>query len=72
VYLRVSKIGRTFVFHYSLDSNIWHMVRYFSLGNLSQMKVGFSAQSPTGKGCEVVFSEIDYRQRTLKDIRNGE
>jgi uncharacterized protein len=72
VYLRVSKISRIFAFHYSLDGDYWHMARYFTLGNLSNLKIGFSAQSPTGDGCEVVFSEIDYQQRTLQDFRSGE
>jgi len=71
VYQRVSKIGRTFAFHYSLDGNYWPMARYFTLGNLSNLKIGFSSQSPTGEGCRVIFSEISYQQATLPDLRSG-
>lgn len=72
VYLRIAKMGQAFAIHYSPDANFWHLVRYFTLGNLSDLKVGFSAQSPTGTQCKAVFSEITYRQVTLTDIRNGE
>ena len=72
VYMRIARLGTTFVFHYSLDGQYWNMVRYFTLGSLENMRVGFLAQSPTGQSCNVVFSEIAYRAETLKDMRNGE
>lgn len=72
VYLRLTRLGSTFVFHYSLDGQYWNMVRYFTLGKLENMRVGFLAQSPTGQGCKVTFSEIAYRLETLKDMRSGE
>jgi regulation of enolase protein 1 (concanavalin A-like superfamily) len=72
VYLRVARIGATFAFHYSTDGRFWHMARYFSLGEPDGLKVGFSSQSPRGEKCKTVFSEIDYRPETLKDIRSGE
>ena len=48
------------------------MVRYFTLGTMDRLRVGFSAQSPTGKKCTAVFSEICYREGVLADNRNGE
>jgi regulation of enolase protein 1 (concanavalin A-like superfamily) len=72
VYLRVARIATTFVLHYSLDGRYWNMVRYFTLGTVDNLQVGFLAQSPTGQGCNVVFSEIDYQPGILKDMRNGE
>jgi len=72
VYLRVARKGQTFAFHYSVDGHYWHLVRYFSLGKLDSLRVGFSSQSPTGKGCQTVFSEMRYQQGTLQDIRSGE
>ena len=71
VYQRVSKMGRAFAFHYSLDGNYWHMVRHFTLGDLSNLKIGFSSQSPTGEGCQAIFSEISYQPETLPDLRSG-
>lgn len=72
VYLRMAVTPQAIAFHYSLDGDYWHFVRYFSLGKLSALQVGFSAQSPTGPGCRAVFSEIRYRAGVLKNTRNGE
>jgi regulation of enolase protein 1 (concanavalin A-like superfamily) len=72
VYLRVHKRGEVFAFHYSLDGHYWHFVRYFTLGDQGQLRMGFSAQSPTGQGCEVDFSEIRYSPGILSDLRSGE
>jgi hypothetical protein len=46
--------------------------KYFSLGRLDYPKAGFASQSPTGKNCTSVFSDIIYRPGALKDRRNGE
>ncbi len=72
VFLRIARNAQTFAFHYSLNGRYWHMVRYFTLGQLGALRVGFSAQSPTGQQCRAVFSEIAYRVGTLADNRNGE
>lgn len=71
VYLRIARIAFTFAFHYSTDRKFWHLVRYFGLGDLHNLQVGFSTQSPTGQGCTAIFSDISYDAKTLKDIRNG-
>ena len=72
VYLRVYRQDRVLAFHYSYDGRYWHFVRHFSLGDLEQVGVGFSAQSPLGEGCDVIFSEIRYTLDPLSDLRNGE
>jgi regulation of enolase protein 1 (concanavalin A-like superfamily) len=72
VYLRVYRHRKVLAFHYSLDGHDWHFVRYFSLGDSGQPRIGFSTQSPTGRGCKASFSEIRYAPGTLSDLRNGE
>lgn len=72
VYLRVYRNGPVFAFHYSNDGRYWNFVRYFTLGAVANLRVGFSAQSPTGQQCRVEFAEIVYAARTLTDLRNGE
>ena len=72
IYLRVARTPRTLAFHYSHNGRVWNFVRYFSLGQLDTVRVGFSAQSPRGEKCAVTFSEFNYRVGTLKDNRNGE
>jgi uncharacterized protein len=72
VYLRIARTPRTLAFHYSLDGRFWHFVRYFTLGETADLRVGVSAQSPTGQGCTATFSEITYRAGVLQDNRSGE
>lgn len=72
VYLRMAVTPRTVSFHYSKDGSFWHFVRHFSLGDLENVQIGFSAQSPTGQKCRAVFSGIKYRAGSLDDLRNGE
>ena len=72
VYLRAYRNNDNFAFHYSLDGNYWHFVRYFRLGDSGRLQIGFSSQSPTGKGCKVDFSNILYKPGILPDLRNGE
>ncbi len=72
IYLRVARLGQAFAFHYSLDGRVWSLVRYFSIGALSNLQMGLSSQAPTGKRCSATFSEVEYRQGALKDIRSTE
>ena len=72
VYLRVARIDQAFAFHFSTDGQFWHLVRLFSLGQLDDLALGLSAQSPTGDACTVSFSEIDFARRSLQDVRSGE
>lgn len=71
VYLRVAKLGQAYAFHASGDGRVWQLIRYFSSANLENATVNFSSQSPMGKGCTAVFSEIGYTAEALIDIRNG-
>lgn len=67
--LRIARIGAALAFHASPDGRRWDLVRHFHLPDAPD--VGFAAQSPTGEGCEVTFSEIRFEQRTLLDLRGG-
>lgn len=72
VSLRVARIGRTWAFHASADEKHWSMVRYFSLGETAEpARVGLLAQSPTGDGISVTFTQIAFAPGTLADLRDG-
>lgn len=71
-YLRVAGLGTAFALHYSLDGATWHFVRYFALQHSAGLRAGFSVQAPTGDGCTVTFSAIEYASRLLGDLRSGE
>ncbi len=72
IYLRVTRLGDAFAFHYSEDGSYWRMVRYFALHQATNLRVGFSSQSPTGTGCLSSFAEIQYRPAPVKNVRSGE
>jgi len=55
--------GKTFGFYYSTDGKSWFPIRSFKLDKTDDIKIGFSAQSPSGDGCLVTFSNIDLQQR---------
>ncbi len=60
VYMKITKEGKQIVFSYSEDNNKWIDVRYFRLDSEEPIRIGFSSQSPHGKGLTSVFSEINY------------
>ncbi|MBK8026022.1 MAG: DUF1349 domain-containing protein [Chloroflexi bacterium] len=72
VSLRIARLGDAFAFHYSMDDTYWHLVRYFTLGTLNSLQIGFSSQSPAGQGCTTTFTGISFRSATLTNLRNGE
>jgi len=70
VRLRIARLGPAYAFHAAVGSDFWHLIRYFALDG--EPEVGFLAQSPTGPGLTVRFSEITYTPKRLPDIRGGE
>jgi regulation of enolase protein 1 (concanavalin A-like superfamily) len=71
VWLRIARMGRACAFHYSTDGRRWHFVRHFRFVDDDVVDVGFLAQSPTGDGCSVTFSEITFTTKTLTSLRDG-
>lgn len=72
IYLRVTRLGQAFAFHYSEDGAHWRLVRYFALQQAANLRVGFSSQSPTGQGCRAAFAQVRYWPTAIQDIRSGE
>ncbi|MCG5472819.1 DUF1349 domain-containing protein [Micromonospora sp. LAH09] len=72
VWLRVSRIGRVYAYHASVDGTTWQLIRVFSFdGETTGDRIGFAGQSPTGDGCSVTFDEISFRPERLADLRDG-
>ncbi|HEX4788927.1 MAG TPA: DUF1349 domain-containing protein [Actinospica sp.] len=75
LWLRVSRVGRTWAFHASVDGSWWDMLRYFALGEPAaqrdEVQVGFLAQSPAGNGITVEFDGIAFAEGAPKDLRDG-
>ncbi|GAF66922.1 hypothetical protein BTS2_3828 [Bacillus sp. TS-2] len=72
VWLQVVRVGRSFSFHYSLDGEIYEMMRVFNLPVTETIKVGLVAQAPIGNGGERYFSEFKLEKKTVKNIRLGQ
>jgi regulation of enolase protein 1 (concanavalin A-like superfamily) len=72
VWLRVSRIDRTYAYHASTDGTTWQFVRVFHLtDDITGHRVGFEAQSPTGDGCTVTFDHIGFTTQRLAELRDG-
>ncbi|MDG4863365.1 DUF1349 domain-containing protein [Streptomyces sp. T-3] len=74
VWLRVSRTGKAFAFHASVDGKTWTFVRIFALGTEPEAEsalIGFMAQSPVGEGCVVTYDHIEFRPNWPKGLRDG-
>jgi regulation of enolase protein 1 (concanavalin A-like superfamily) len=71
LWMRIAKTGPTYAFHASTDGSAWQFVRHFELAGDPDPQVGFLAQSPTGPGCTVRFSDIRFDEAALTDLRDG-
>lgn len=71
LWLRVTRTGPAWAFHASLDGAYWRLLRYFSLGVMSGVRIGLMPQSPTGTGCAVTFDRIAFTPGGLADLRDG-
>ncbi len=72
IWLRVSRIDRTYAYHACTDGTNWRMIRFFAIGESSSgARIGFEAQSPTGDGCAVRFEDIRFVRERLTDLRDG-
>jgi regulation of enolase protein 1 (concanavalin A-like superfamily) len=69
VWLRIARVGGAYAFHSSVDGAFWSFARHFALDG--EVEIGFVAQSPTGEGCAVRFTDVHLEQRTLADLRDG-
>jgi uncharacterized protein len=70
VWLRISGLRGAYAFHASIDGEWWHLVRHFTLGEVSA-DVGFEVQSPVGQGCRATFAAVAHSAHTLTDLRDG-
>jgi len=72
VYYKLAKADNVITLYYSLDGKKWFLIRHLQLDTDKPLTLGFLAQSPTGKKCEVKFSNISYQAKKIKDPYLGE
>jgi regulation of enolase protein 1 (concanavalin A-like superfamily) len=72
VYYKMARADNVITLYYSLDAKKWFLVRHLQFETGKDLTLGFLAQSPTGKRCEVKFSNISYKAKKIKDPYLGE
>jgi hypothetical protein len=72
IWYRITRRDNVYALHAAIDGTEWLLIRVFTLGSdLERHRIGFAAQSPTGEGCKILFSEINFSQARLQDLRDG-
>ncbi|HEX5167757.1 MAG TPA: DUF1349 domain-containing protein [Cyclobacteriaceae bacterium] len=72
VFYKIAKADNVITLYYSQDGAKWFLIRHVRFDVKPGFQVGFLAQSPTGTQCEVIFSDIRYEARKIKDPYAGE
>jgi len=71
-FLRATRFGNCYAFHYSLDGVYWYLVRYFKMESPLKVKVGVVAQAPVGQGGRSQFGFLHYSPTPVEHLRSGE
>ena len=72
IYYKIAKAGNVITLYYSTDRKGWYLTRHLVFDSPGPLKLGFLAQSPTGKSCRVTFSDIHYSTKKIRDPYLGE
>jgi regulation of enolase protein 1 (concanavalin A-like superfamily) len=72
VFYKIAKADNVITLYYSADGKKWFLIRHLQFNTTKPIKLGFMAQSPTGKNCKVTFSNITYSTKKIKDPYTGE
>lgn len=72
VFYKIAKANNVITLYYSVDGKNWFLIRHLQFNTTKPIKLGFMAQSPTGKNCDVTFSNIIYSTKKIKDPYTGE
>ncbi len=71
VFYKIAKAGPVITLYYSTDNKGWFLVRHLQFDMSGPWQLGFLAQSPTGKRCQVTFSDIHYEHKKIGDPYTG-
>jgi regulation of enolase protein 1 (concanavalin A-like superfamily) len=72
VHYKIAKADNVITLYYSTNGSKWFLVRHFQFNAKGPYELGFLSQSPTGKSCSVLFSNIKYSNKKIKDPYAGE
>lgn len=71
-FLRITRKGRVFGMHHSLDGKTWRFSRTFTRDFGDEVAVGIHAQAPFVGGCSVEFDMLQIDTAAVGDFRSGE
>lgn len=71
IYMKISSDTKTVGFYYSVDKKNWQLVRVFRNDYPAELWLGFSTQSPVGKGTTATFEDCSLIQNSVRDFRMG-
>ncbi|WP_010168095.1 DUF1349 domain-containing protein [Candidatus Epulonipiscium viviparus] len=72
VYLKAVRVKNNISFHYSLDGEVYNMVRLFNIPFNKTIYAGLACQSPVGKGTTATFDDLEIKAITVNNIRTGQ
>jgi len=72
LFYKIARAGKVVTLYCSEDGKDWFLIRHLQFESDSPIKVGFLAQSPTGTECSVIFGDIRYEAKKIKDPYAGE
>lgn len=72
VWLQINRKGDVFALHFSHDGVNWQLARICRVPMAEQIKVGISAQCPSGEKCKVRFEDFTIRENTYSNQRKAE
>ena len=72
VFYKVAKAGNVITLYCSENGVRWFLIRHLQFDARKGFRLGFLAQSPTGKQCQVKFSNIIYKTDKIRDPYLGE
>lgn len=72
IYYKIAKAGNVITLYFSTEGKSWYLIRHLVFDSSGPLKLGFLAQSPTGKSCRVTFSDIHYSTKKISDPYLGE
>jgi uncharacterized protein len=71
-HLRITRKGRLFGMHYSVDGDRWRFVRAFAMDVPEELMVGAHAQAPFTGGCRADIDFLQLQHTAVQDFRSGE
>ncbi|MCF1749992.1 DUF1349 domain-containing protein [Mariniradius sediminis] len=71
VYMKIASNVESIGFYYSLDAEVWQLLRIYKNDFPTKVYLSISSQSPMGEGIEVLFEEIQFEEKSPADMRKG-